>query len=58
MIVNTGDEAYSGAINFPEGHNYVELDPQTGTISESKKMATRSTSVRLIPLQTKLFVIL
>jgi hypothetical protein len=58
MIVNTGDEAYSGAINFPEGHNYVKLDPQTGIISESKKAGNHSASVSLAGLQTKLFVVM
>jgi hypothetical protein len=58
MVVNTGDEAYSGQIIFPDGKSYSELDPQTGTISESKKAENHSASVSLSGLQTKLFVVM
>lgn len=58
MVVNTGDEAYSGQIVFQEGNNYTELDPQTGAVSESKKIVNHSVQLSLAPMQTKLFVVM
>jgi len=57
MMTNTGDQNYTSKFNVPNGKRYVELDPQTGKISDELTLANRLISVSLAPLQTRLFII-
>jgi hypothetical protein len=56
-MVNTGNNPYSGELKVQNGEYFVELDPQTGTVSDDKKLQNRSVPVSLAPLQTLLFVV-
>jgi len=57
MMTNTGDQNYTGKFNVQKGKRYVELDPQTGKISDELKLANLLIPVSLAPLQTRLFII-
>lgn len=58
MMVNTGDQSYTGKLSIQKGKRYVELDPQTDQLSEEQKIADQSVSIHLAPLQTRLFVVM
>ena len=57
MMTNTGDQNYTGKFKVQKGKLYVELDPQTGRISDELKFVNRLVPVRLAPLQTRLFIL-
>lgn len=57
MAVNTGNDAYSGQIDFREGNRYVEFDPQTRQVADEQKMERKTISINLAALQTKIFVV-
>ncbi len=57
MITNTSDQHYTGKLNIQKGKRYVELDPQTGKLSDELKLANRLIPVDLAPLRTRLFII-
>ena len=57
MMTNTGDQNYTGKLNVQKGKRYVELDPQTGKLSDELKLANRLIPVGLASLQTRLFII-
>lgn len=58
IMTNTGDQSYTGKLNVQNRKWYVELDPQTGQLSEEQKIVDQSVSVNLVPLQTRLYVML
>lgn len=57
MMTNTGDQNYTGKFKVQKGKLYVELDPQTGKISDELKLANLLIPIDLDPLQTRLFII-
>jgi len=57
MMTNTGDQNYIGKIKVQKGKLYVELDPQTGKISDELKLVNLLIPFDLAPLQTRLFII-
>ncbi len=58
MFVNTGKEGYKGALNAQIGKRYVELNPQTGAVSDPRNFAGEKIEIQLSPLQTKIVVVL
>lgn len=57
MMVNTGDKNYTGKLNVEKGKRYIQLDPQTGQLSEEQINTDQSVSINLAPLQTRLYII-
>jgi len=57
ILVNTGDKDYSGNLNLKKGTECIELNPQTGDISNAQRISKNSLTVNLAPLQTKLWVV-
>jgi len=57
MMTNTGDQNYTGKFKVQKGRLYVELDPQTGKISDELKLDNLLIPFDLAPLQTRLFII-
>jgi hypothetical protein len=57
MMVNTGDKNYIGKLNVEKGKRYIQLDPQTGQLSEEQINADQLVSINLAPLQTRLYII-
>lgn len=57
MMTNTGDQHYMGKLSIQKGKRYVELDPQTGKLSDELKLDNLLIPVGLAPLQTRLFII-
>jgi len=57
MMTNTGDRNYTGEFEILTGTRYIELNPQTGEISEEQKLTGRIIPVGLAPFQTKLFTV-
>jgi len=54
LMVNTGKENYHGQLELAHGKHYVELDPQTGTVSRQRSIPDNKITLDLAPLQTKI----
>ncbi|HWR99502.1 MAG TPA: hypothetical protein VN249_02745 [Prolixibacteraceae bacterium] len=57
VMVNTGNDPYTGELKVMKGSRYVELDPQTGAVSKEQKVAGQIINLHLDPLQTRLFTV-
>ncbi len=56
-MVNSGNKTYTGKLKVERGKQYIELDPQTGNISDEQQIKDHSINLTLAPLQMKLFTV-
>jgi len=56
LITNTGEKDYRGALKIGKGRQYVELDPQTGRVSEEREITNYRLPLEIAPLDTKIVV--
>ena len=58
VLVNTGNDNYSGVLGVSGGKRYIGLDPQSGKISGQQTLHGNKIAVKIAPLQTKIITVL
>ena len=58
LLVNTGKENYHGELKLDKGKQYIELNPQTGKVSEQQAIFNNKIELDIAPLKTKIFVVI
>lgn len=58
LMVNTGNDPYTGQLKILKGRRYQVMDPQTGEVSTEKNLEGHAIALNLEPLQSKLFIVL